>query len=88
MPSLALSNIWQTTNSEVVDDHLRYSLANDNQLIGTIPAELGQLSGLLWLYLGDNQLTGTIPGELQGLHVTGTPYPGAKRPRRGAGRDY
>ena len=41
-------------------------LAN-NQLTGTIPAELGDLASLSSLYLYDNQLTGSIPTELGNL---------------------
>ena len=37
---------------------------SDNQLTGTIPAELGQLTQLKKLYLDNNQLTGAIPREL------------------------
>ena len=33
-------------------------------LSGTIPSELGNLSGLVWLELNQNELTGTIPPEL------------------------
>ena len=40
---------------------------NENNLQGTIPAELGQLTNLTVLYLHDNQLTGTIPTELARL---------------------
>ena len=39
----------------------------DNQLSGTIPAELGNLSSLTGLNLGYNQLSGTIPSELGNL---------------------
>jgi len=35
-----------------------------NQLSGTIPASLGNLSTLESLSLADNQLTGSIPTEL------------------------
>ena len=38
-----------------------------NQLSGTIPAELGNLSSLTELELGGNQLSGTIPVELGNL---------------------
>ena len=38
-----------------------------NQLTGSIPAELGNLSSLTWLNLGGNQLTGSIPPELGDL---------------------
>ena len=33
-----------------------------NQLTGGIPAELGDLSNLIGLWLTNNQLTGEIPG--------------------------
>ena len=39
----------------------------DNQLTGSIPPELGNLSNLVWLFLRDNQLTGSIPPELGNL---------------------
>ena len=38
-----------------------------NQLTGTLPTELGNLSHLADLILGDNQLTGPIPAELGSL---------------------
>ncbi len=40
---------------------------DSNQLIGTIPPELGNLSNLTSLTLSNNQLTGTIPPELGNL---------------------
>ena len=36
----------------------------ENRLIGNLPAEIGRLSNLEWLYVYENGLTGTIPGEL------------------------
>ena len=39
----------------------------DNQLTGTIPEELGNLTNLKSLYLSDNKLAGTIPEELGNL---------------------
>ncbi len=38
-----------------------------NNLVGTIPSELGSLTSLRTLYLTDNQLSGTIPPELGSL---------------------
>lgn len=38
-----------------------------NQLYGSIPAELGNLTGLEWLSLSRNQLSGPIPAELSNL---------------------
>ena len=35
-----------------------------NQLSGTLPTELGQLSSLQYLGLGANSLSGTVPTEL------------------------
>lgn len=37
---------------------------NNNNLSGTLPAELGDLSNLTYLNLASNQLSGTIPSEL------------------------
>ncbi len=49
-------------NGRVVGLYLR-----KNQLTGTIPPELGNLTNLEGLYLGSNQLTGEIPLELGSL---------------------
>jgi Leucine-rich repeat (LRR) protein len=38
-----------------------------NQLTGSIPAELGDISNLVYLFLSNNQLTGSIPAELGNL---------------------
>ncbi|MCH7670191.1 MAG: leucine-rich repeat domain-containing protein [Acidobacteria bacterium] len=38
-----------------------------NQLSGSIPAELGNLTNLEFLFLGGNQLSGSIPAELGNL---------------------
>ena len=38
-----------------------------NEMTGTIPAELGSLTGLIFLNLESNELTGTIPVELGNL---------------------
>lgn len=40
---------------------------SENQLVGTIAPELGNLANLEELYLYDNQLTGSIPPELGNL---------------------
>ena len=38
-----------------------------NNLVGTVPAALGNLDQMTWLYLWGNQLTGAIPGSLGNL---------------------
>jgi len=48
-------------------DHIIYICLISNQLTGTIPPELGNLTSLQTLYLDHNQLTGTIPPELGNL---------------------
>ncbi|HPS79371.1 MAG TPA: leucine-rich repeat domain-containing protein, partial [Thermoanaerobaculaceae bacterium] len=42
-----------------------------NQLTGSIPVELGNLTNLYYLYLDRNQLTGSIPVELENLTSLG-----------------
>ena len=52
--------------------HVSVLYLTDNQLSGTIPPELGNLTGLYELDLDTNQLTGTMPsqlGNLTGLYV-------------------
>ena len=49
------------------DGRVRMLALHYNQLTGSIPAELGNLSSLDHLVLGDNQLTGPIPAELGNL---------------------
>lgn len=39
----------------------------DNQLNGSLPPELGDLTNLRYLYLAENQLTGSIPTEIGNL---------------------
>ena len=41
--------------------HLIFLVLRDNQLIGEIPLEIGNLTNLIDLNLSDNQLTGEIP---------------------------
>eukprot|EP00957_Ditylum_brightwellii_P096605 7357589-Ditylum_brightwellii.AAC.1 len=47
---------------------------SDNQLIGSIPSEVGLLSGLTFLYLENNQLTGSIPSVVGLLSHLGELY--------------
>ena len=56
--------------SRVVRNHsgrVIYIALNDNQLSGSIPPELGNLTALESLDLGNNQLSGSIPSELDDL---------------------
>ena len=48
----------------VISDHVTSILLGLNNLIGTIPAELGSLTNLEYIELGDNQLIGGIPPVL------------------------
>ena len=40
---------------------------HNNQLTGSIPSEIGNLTNLTYLNLGNNQLTGSIPSEIGNL---------------------
>ncbi len=48
----------------VNNDHVIALYLGWNELTGTIPVELANLTNLERLYLEDNELTGTIPVEL------------------------
>ena len=54
-----------TTSSE---GRVRVIDLYENQLVGSIPAELGNLSYLTSLNLGGNQLTGVVPVELGNIN--------------------
>ena len=41
----------------------------DNQLTGSIPTQLGNMSELSYLYLQNNNLTGSIPSQLENLSL-------------------
>ncbi|MEN8219751.1 MAG: Calx-beta domain-containing protein, partial [Pseudomonadota bacterium] len=65
---------WLETNTpcswervSCTSGHVSELYLHSNQLTGTIPSELGNLSYLEYLYLHSNQLTGTIPSELGNL---------------------
>ena len=47
--------------------HIIRLYLQENQISGSIPLELGQLSNLKQLYLFDNQLSGSIPPELDNI---------------------
>lgn len=46
------------------EGHVHQIFLEDNQLVGPIPPELGDLTELTWLQLNSNQLNGPIPPEL------------------------
>jgi Leucine-rich repeat (LRR) protein len=56
---------WHGVNC--VNGLLTELLLSDNNLSGTIPAELGNLANLRLLQLPQNQLNGAIPAQLGGL---------------------
>ena len=53
---------WQGIN--VNDQRVTSVSLGGNELTGTIPTEIGQLTNLTHLYLDNNQLTGPIPTEI------------------------
>ena len=60
-----------TWHGVMVDNGVTQLHLYDNQLNGSIPSSLGNLSNLIYLFLHDNQLTGSIPptlGNLSNLH--------------------
>lgn len=56
---------WQGVNVE--SNHVIGLNLMSNNLDGTLPVELEELSDLEYIYLSDNQLSGTIPSELANL---------------------
>ncbi|MCP5105074.1 MAG: hypothetical protein GY950_16925, partial [bacterium] len=57
--------IWHDVTVE--GDHVTKIRLSNNNLTGSIPAEIGNLSNLEWLILRSNQLSGSIPVELGNL---------------------
>jgi Leucine-rich repeat (LRR) protein len=51
----------------VSKDHVDTIIFYDNNLSGSIPSQLGNMSNLEWLNLGNNQLSGSIPSQLGDL---------------------
>lgn len=49
------------------DGHVQWLNMNTNQLNGSLPAELGDLTSLTTLWLYSNQLTGSIPPQIENL---------------------
>ena len=69
------STNWKTAG--VIDSWYGVTVANgnvvrlylhDNNLVGSLPSTLGNLTKLSWLFLDINQLTGSIPSTLGNLH--------------------
>jgi Leucine-rich repeat (LRR) protein len=63
---------WGTTNTpwagvNAADGRVARINLPSNSLTGPLPAELGNLSGLDFLYLSGNQLTGLLPADLGNL---------------------
>ena len=48
---------------------LDYLNLKNNQLTGSIPSEIGNVTNLTWLYLFNNQLTGEIPESICDLNI-------------------
>ena len=57
--------LWDECYS--IENTTQLDLGN-NQLTGSIPPEIGNLTNLTWLYLSNNQLTGPIPPETGNLN--------------------
>ncbi len=57
-----------------VADQVNSLHLENNQLSGSIPPELGNLSGLWYLFMDRNQLTGSIPPELGNLSYLANLY--------------
>jgi len=55
---------WFGVTCDPTETAVIYISLGSNQLSGSIPVELGNLSSLEWLYLHSNQLSGSIPAEL------------------------
>ena len=73
---------WEGVSISGSPARVSFLRLDSRQLTGTLPAELGQLTGLQALWLQDNQLTGKIPpefgqlSELQVLHLEGNQLTG------------
>ena len=47
--------------------NLTHLYLDNNQLTGSIPIEMGNLTNLKWVYLNNNQFNGEIPSEIGNL---------------------
>jgi hypothetical protein len=59
-------NAWYGVSCDLESKITRVTL-HSNNIVGTIPPELGSLNNLEWLWLFDNKLSGAIPGALGDL---------------------
>jgi Leucine-rich repeat (LRR) protein len=69
-------NVTTATKDDVTSDwyglyvssgHVRSLHLNNNNLSGTIPSSIGDLTNLGSIYLYENQLTGTIPSSIENI---------------------
>ncbi len=58
---------WYGVTCDSVSSQVVDLVLSSNQLSGTLPVELGNLTGLQTLYLDSNQLSGPIPSQLGNL---------------------
>ncbi len=74
-------NKWNTDNSpggwagvRVIDGHVRCIDRTSQNLNGSIPPELGNLTDLHWLSMDNNELSGSVPPELGNMTNLQTLY--------------
>ncbi len=67
VPTLSELDRWRGVR--IVEDWLNAIILTNNNLTGTLPPELGNLSELRWLDLDHNNLSGPIPSELGNLSL-------------------
>ncbi len=65
---------WYGITCNEAGNHVTELMLANNNLVGTIPAQLENLSELTWLDFGSNNLEGNIPGQLGNLSNLRTLY--------------